>query len=168
MKYICPYCKRKTKRNKHTKSCGCVRNELISQTLSKHGDYRTKLYAVWISMNSRCRNKNNRLYGMRNIQVCIEWSEFIVFRSWALEEGYREGLYLDRLDNNLGYYPRNCRWATPIESGRNTRAVKLSIEKAIMIRDLYNRGIDYSYLAKMFKVNYETIRSTVKHQYWKE
>lgn len=84
-----------------------------------------KLYNVWCGMKSRCNNTNNTRYssyGGRGIKVCDEWNgDFIKFQKWALENGYKEGLQLDRIDNDGNYEPSNCRWATRLLQMNNNR-----------------------------------------------
>lgn len=100
-----------------SKSCGCIKHV---------GFVNTKLYGVYTSMKSRCYNKNHRFYkhyGARGITVCDEWlRDKKTFYCWAIKNGYKEGLSLDRVDNNLGYSPKNCRWATQIQQHNNTRS----------------------------------------------
>jgi hypothetical protein len=85
------------------------------------------LYGVWRSMKSRCENPNRekfKSYGKRGISVCAEWHDSWNFVKWALLNGYQKGLQLDRIDNDKGYSPENCRWATPKQNSRNRRNTK--------------------------------------------
>lgn len=103
----------------------------------KHGfaGYKVeKLYKVWVSMKQRCYNKNDnsyKNYGARNISVCDEWRvSYLPFREWCYENGYslNTKLTLDRIDNNLGYSPSNCRFATRSIQNTNQRKKQLEID----------------------------------------
>lgn len=105
-----------------TQSCGCLNREIVT----KHGQgapgKRTKTYMAWGSMLSRCNNPDHASfddYGGRGITVCPEWHEFERFLSDMGE--VPKGLSLDRIDNSLGYFKANCRWATHQEQMRNRR-----------------------------------------------
>ena len=93
------------------------------QFTNEHGMRRSKLYGVWCSMKERCNNPKvdgYKSYGAKGIKVCMEWEKsFKTFYEWALNAGYKEGLSIDRIDNNEGYTPANCRWVTHAEQNRN-------------------------------------------------
>ncbi len=114
-----------TLRNGTSKSCGCMRTELLIGRVRTHGKRKTRLYRIWAQMIQRTTNKNQKdydYYGERGIAVCKEWREsFDTFEQWAKENGYAENLTIDRKDNNKGYEPGNCHWVTMKEQSRNTR-----------------------------------------------
>lgn len=107
-----------------SKSCGCHRDGRARRT---HGQSKTKLYRVWNGMLNRCINEtveSYKHYGKRGISVCAEWREFQPFYSWALSNGYKAGLMIDRIDNDGNYEPANCRFVdlqTQCNNRRTTR-----------------------------------------------
>lgn len=86
---------------------------------------RERLRSVRSAMIQRCTNPNSREYhnyGGRGITICDEWkANKESFIEWAFENGYRQGLSIDRIDNDKGYSPDNCRWVTSKEQSRNMR-----------------------------------------------
>ncbi len=100
-----------------TKSCGCLEKP--------HGMSQTRLYNIWVNMRQRCKNDGkpeHDNWGNRGISICDEWNDFLKFQSWALANGYQDTLTIDRVNNNKGYSPDNCRWASYKDQALNTRA----------------------------------------------
>jgi len=82
-----------------------------------------KLHLVWHSMNYRCKKDGRAMatrHGARGISVSDDFSTFKKFYTWAITNGYREGLSIDRRDNNKDYSIGNCRWTTKNVQGRNS------------------------------------------------
>lgn len=87
-----------------------------------HGKNGTKLNGVWCDMRYRCSNPSSKYYknyGGRGISVCNEWDKFENFYKWAMSNGYRNGLSIDRIDGNGNYEPNNCRWVDMKTQQRN-------------------------------------------------
>jgi len=145
------------------------------------------LYRVWAGMKSRCTipsASNYRNYGGRGISVCDAWSRsFLLFRSWALGNGYRKGLQIDRIDNYSGYMPSNCKWSTSKEQASNRRhtgamhvsrgkgednpAAKLTNGDVLTIRGLLMEGCKRKYVAEFFDVSYQTIALIDNKKTWR-
>lgn len=109
-----------------TTSCGC-RKKKNGGNRKIHGMYQTRLYRIWNGMKQRCTNPKNKKYtdyGGRGIKVCNEWNNFVVFREWAMANGYCDNLSIDRIDNDGNYEPNNCRWATSKEQADNKRSTR--------------------------------------------
>ena len=107
-------------KNKQSTSCGCNSSALISEKSKTHGMSKTKIYHVWNQMKQRCTNKNingYENYGGRGIKVCEDWlNSFEVFEQWCKENGWTQGLQIDRIDNNGNYEPSNCQFVTIYEN----------------------------------------------------
>lgn len=92
-----------------------------------HGMATTRLYWRWLAMVQRCRNPNNQAfanYGGRGIRVYTEWMNYLAFHKWAMSNGYKEELEIDRRDNDGDYCPSNCRFVTRSANDQNRRSKK--------------------------------------------
>lgn len=111
-----------------TQSCGCYNREVATKGSSEknrtHGQYSTRLYKVWCGMRRRYQDINRanyKYYGGRGIYVCSDWEQFENFFEWSVNNGHSDELSIDRIDNELGYEPNNCRWVTMAEQQQNKR-----------------------------------------------
>ncbi len=124
-----------------TKRCKSCKTKMMAETKLEHGEFKgdkrpSKLYSIWSSMKKRCEPNYTRTkawYYDRGIRVCEDWSlpkmGYRNFKCWALANGYKEGLTLDRKDVNGNYCPENCRWATYKEQSLNrTDTIWLTID----------------------------------------
>lgn len=146
-----------TTKTKPVRSCGCL---IKDSHFSSHNLTGDAFYPIWKAMVSRCykrTNKSYKTYGGRGINVCNEWKESPVqFIAWLKDNGYRQGLQIDRVDNDGNYSPDNCRVTTAAENSRNrSNNVKLSFKgESILLVDLAkNYGIEYGTMyARIFRM----------------
>lgn len=120
---VCDYLLTHSDPNTH---CKCTRKSRSGDNNPsyKHGGHGTKLYSIWAGMHNRCTNTNQwnyQYYGARGICICDEWKNFSEFHDWAINNGYHEGLSIDRIDPNKNYEPQNCRWIPLNEQQSNRR-----------------------------------------------
>lgn len=134
-----------------TRSCGCLHREELVLRASTHGKSKSSLYRVWTNMRSRCHDKSNkeyRNYGARGIYVCDRWRhDFAAFLS---DMGPRpKGYLLERVNNDLGYSPDNCAWASLDQQANNRRTNRvLSVNGTSMTAKQWSRltGVNYGTL----------------------
>jgi hypothetical protein len=154
-----------------TQSCGCYRREIASQTHWKHGDggkKQSRLYNIWHGMKKRCSNKNDKdykNYGGRGITLCKQWQNYVPFKKWSLEHGYREDLQIDRINNDGNYFPKNCQWVSRKKNARNTRLTRwetINGETKSLAEwcEIYNQ--DYHVVHNRLKLNWNLIDALTK------
>ena len=131
------------------------RHKVKYQLLKKEYAKRHPLAAVHGSMMKRCGHRagkkmaEKRYYEGRGIEVCLEWRSFPAFEAWALANGYKKGLHLDRINPNKGYSPENCRFVSAHENAINRRSsIKVEwggelIEFA-KLYDILKPGVSYA------------------------
>ena len=132
--FECPYCGVLYKAQifsvkvGESKSCGCLR-ALKNKSRKVHGLNKTRVHRIWTDMRNRCNNPNNTgfsKYGALGIAVCKEWDNFMSFKEWSDNNGYFDDLSIDRIDNDKGYSPDNCRWTTKAVQARNKRVIQVN------------------------------------------
>lgn len=129
----------------------------------KDGRKNTRLYRIWNNIKNRCCNNHSPQYinyGGRGISVCDKWkNNFQAFYDWSISHGYADNLTIDRIDNNAGYSPDNCRWVTMVEqcnNRRNNRIVTIDGQKKSLLQ-----------WSKQFNINYQTVQDRLKRG-WNE
>lgn len=103
-----------------TKSCGCLRKEITSQICikrnTKHNLRYHPIYSLWLNIKHRCYNQKNEFYycyGGKGIKLDKEWkNNFQTFYNWCIQNGWKEGLTIERKENNRNYCPENCTFIT--------------------------------------------------------
>lgn len=117
-------------------------------------------------MIERCENENNHSfhnYGERGITVCKKWrNDFTAFCKWARENGYSPGLMIDRIDNDRGYSPKNCRWTDAKTQARNRRTnvvIEFQGESMTMIEWAETLGLEPHTLQKRFASGWSVERA---------
>lgn len=138
-----------------TKSCGCLKIEKTSKLNFIDGRKKNPLYPIWRGIVQRCidtKNKSYKDYGGRGISISKEWlSDFNSFRKWCLSNGWDKDLEIDRIDNNAGYCPENCRFVKRIDNARNKRSnIKIYYK---------NKEVCLKELSEITNISYQRIKT---------
>lgn len=140
-------------RSGSTKSCGCMKSESVASARTTHGMTHSREFNTWKGMISRTTNPEDPFwgsYGGRGIYVCDRWKGS--FENFFSDMGKRpEGTTLDRIDNDKGYEPGNCRWATKKEQALNRRTtirLKLNGEEVSRKEAAFRIGISVNSLRR--------------------
>lgn len=153
-------------------SCGCYGREQMSAYMRekmtgkiKYGDSRERVHNIWYLMKFRCEDSSSpayQNYGGRGITVCPEWSDgidgYFRFKEWALSNGYTDELSLDRIDNDKGYSPDNCRWVGTITQANNKRSN--------VFYEFNGTSKTLAQWARDFNINYKTVHRRVVGLGW--
>lgn len=143
-----------------TNSCGC--------SWTTHGKSNSPIYRVWDSMVRRCHNQNHHAYkdyGGRGISVCNEWRSFENF--YADMGDAPKDMTLERIDNSLGYFKENVKWASRVEQARNRRVTKLSESTVKEIKRLIDSGVTQMQIAAQFGCSRSNIGHIAQGSTWR-
>jgi hypothetical protein len=163
--FFCPACQKNAEKpmNEGTlnKTCGCLR----------HGDHGSNLHNIWCSIKRRCNLKTNdsyKWYGGRGITVCDEWENYNPFKKWAVANGFAEGLQIDRIDNEKGYFAENCQFTSCAKNIRKKNKTKLSWPYVNILRALRKSGqISDKRLSEIFNISPKYVINVAQFKTWK-
>lgn len=146
----------------NVQSCGCLRAEKTRERRFRHGLRNTQLYRAWSNIKTRCYNPKKdtyAYYGGKGITMCQEWlNNFMAFYNWSMNNGYKKGLTIDRLNPNGNYEPSNCRWVTASQQ-QNNKLNNHIIE--------YNGEIHtLAEWSSLLNLNYGTLHRRIQYLNW--
>lgn len=143
-----------------SKSCGCLRAEILAVASITHWRSRSKIYKVWRSMINRCETKSDTnfyKYGARGIKVCSRWRKSFPF--FLADMGERPaGTSIDRVDNSGDYEPSNCKWSQAKEQARNKRNNRKV--------EYLGRMVTMAELAEISGLQWDTIKARIDYYGW--
>lgn len=168
----CKICKKEYKTHPwqlvDRKHCGCITR---GTKVSKYRHTHKRLCKIFVMMKARCNNPKDSsyaYYGAKGIKICDKWmADPDAFCDWALSNGYRDDLTIDRIDGSIGYSPDNCRWETRLTQARNRNYSIMSMSIAKQIR-ADHASLNQNELAAKYKVSRATISNIVLNKTWKE
>jgi hypothetical protein len=137
-------------------SCGCFQKEYIAKRNTTHGGTYERLYRILSGMKVRCYQKQDHAYpryGGRGIKICDEWLDYPTFKKWALSNGYRDTLTIDRIDTDGNYEPSNCQWITKEENSRRgqMKETRSRVLRGTPAADLTTVGVYLGWLKEAVK-----------------
>ena len=152
-----------------TVSCGCFHREVTASINRTHGlSNKSKTYRTWKEMRQRCNNPNSdkyQWYGGRGITICQRWASFENFHA---DMGDRpDGMTIDRIDNDKGYSPENCRWLPQLEQTRRQEKNKLSLELAERLKADRAAGMTYQAIGEKYGVSKTTAHRCCVGRTWR-
>ena len=158
----------------HTTSCGCYGKEARLLANTKHGLHKHRIYRILKNMKSRCYNPNEpgyNNYGGRGITICDEWLDpengFMNFYNWSMSHGYRNDLFIERIDVNGPYAPWNCKWITNQEQQWNKQDTIKTIDGYPIAQFSYNYGIPWRHIRDHNPdVEYITVEELYERYFW--
>lgn len=154
---------------RRAKSCGCMTVALGRDANTTHGGTGTPTHEVWLSMIKRCHSPGSRdyvRYGARGIAVCQRWRES--FTAFLADMGEKpSGLSIERTDNDRGYEPGNCIWATASQQARNRRTTRLDAAAVELIRRRHRAGEPKSKIARDLGVGFQTVSDVLLGRTWR-
>lgn len=151
-------------KNGNTKSCGCYKDQMIKERSFKHGQSRKRIHNIWWTITRRCGDANSssyHLYGAAGKTLCESWKEFKNFFEWSMNNGYKDNLSIDRIYNDKGYSPENCRWVTMKSQQRNrSNNTYLTINGTTKLLCEWSEetGIAYATIRNRIKMGWEDER----------
>lgn len=147
--------RKRAKSGINTMTCGCYNPHY--NNFYKNGLSKTRIRFIYNNMKARCYNSNDKgykNYGGRGIKICDEWlNDFINFYNWAMSNGYKDNLTIDRIDVNGNYEPNNCKWAN-YEEQMNNRTNTIKLEYKGITKTL-------TQWAKEYNIPIETLRCRI-------
>ena len=142
------------------KSCGCLRRDIAGAQNRTHGKSKTDEYKIWLEIKKRCFKPYQKFYhhyGGRGITLCLRWRKFSNFLK---DMGVRpsKNHSIDRIDNNKGYHPANCKWSTQREQCNNSRRNR--------IVEFRGRSYTIAQLTRKLRLPYEMVRVRIVDKGW--
>ena len=139
----------------------CISCQKLNNTSAqKHGDYKTRLYHIWLGLP-------HRKYATYNPKVCEEWKKYDNFKEWAISNGYQDNLTIDRIDNKKDYEPGNCQWITQAENAGKDKRIYCHEEKerVFLLRKKLNiTQIEMAHLLGVSRNTIQRLEKEIKHE----